>query len=756
MDKSNLARDSMPDLETYLKQTSALELARRSLIGAPVLVVISLIMLIGTPMLIDYGWWAAAEAALLIMLGVVRVWFALGFERRYELVGEKAVSQFSILTALQSLTLGVLAAMVIHKHWASQEVVLTVVLSAGVIAASTSALSVRQSARLIFLACVLGPFGVALFMVGGVFKATIILGYLVLMAFLVQDGGQAREANIRRMREHHSHHGERIKAENELRKLALVIEQSPESIVITNLDSEIEYVNDAFIRTTGYPQNEVIGKNPRFKQSGKTPEVCFRAMWAALSKGQSWKGELHNQRKDGSELIEMALITPLIQPDGTITHYVGIQEDITEKKQLEEELNNYHLHLEELVEQRTEQLAEAQQKAEAANQAKSIFLANMSHEIRTPMTAIIGLIALLRQDKPRPEQALKMASINTASEDLLSIINDILDISRIEAGKLDLNPTNFHLGSIFDHIQSLLGRQAKSKGLTLEVDQTNAPNWLWGDSIRLRQALLNLANNALKFTEQGTITLRIGKVEESGDEMLVRFEVEDTGIGIKPDELDGLFEAFEQATDTILCGQGTGLGLSITRHLAQLMGGEAGAISTLGVGSTFWFTARLRRGQAIESVIPSTGDGAEQVLRTHHQNSTILVVEDNAINFEVALIYLEALGMLVDRAENGFEAVAMSRANTYDLILMDIQMPLMNGLEATREIRSMSSNTNVPIVALTANIYEEDCQAYLEAGMDDVIAKPFETKQFYSTLAKWLAKPEKVELPETTGKSRHT
>ena len=224
--------------------------------------------------------------------------------------------------------------------------------------------------------------------------------------------------------------------------------------------------------------------------------------------------------------------------------------------------------------------------------------------------------------------------------------------------------------------------------------------------------------------------------------MLVRFEVQDTGIGIEPDELDGLFEAFEQATDSILRGQGTGLGLSITRHLAQLMGGEAGAVSTPGVGSTFWFTAMLRRGQAIESAIPLTGEGAEQLLRTHHQNSRILLVEDNAINLEVALIFLEALGLLVDSAENGLEAVAMSRANTYDLILMDIQMPLMNGLEATREIRSMSSDPNVPIVALTANIFEEDRQAYLEAGMNDVIGKPFEAKQLYSTLAKWLAKPE--------------
>ena len=744
MDNSKVTNDRIPDLETYLKRTSAIELARRSLIGAPVLVVISLIMLVSTPILNDYGWWAAVEAGLLILLGVIRVRFAMGFERRYELIGEKAILQFSFLTALQSLTLGVLAAMVIHKYWASQETVLTIVLSAGVIAASTSALSVRHSAHVIFLVCVLGPFGVALFMVGGAVKATIILGYLVLMAFLVQDGGQARQTNIRRMKEHHSYQEDRIQAENELRKLALVTEQSPESIIITNLEAEIEYVNDAFIRATGYSREEVIGKNPRFKQSGKTPEENYQLMWAALTKGQSWKGELHNQRKDGSEFTEMALITPLMQPDGTITHYVGIQEDITEKKQLEEELNNYHLHLEEMVVQRTEQLAKAQQQAEAANQAKSTFLANMSHEIRTPMTAIIGLISLLRRDEPRPEQAHKMASISTASEDLLSIINDILDISKIEAGKLSLNPTNFHLGSIFDHIQSLLARQANSKGLTIEIDQTDAPTWLWGDPIRLRQALLNLANNALKFTEQGTITLRTGRVEEFGDEMLIRFEVQDTGIGIKPDELDGLFEAFEQNTDTILCNQGTGLGLSITRHLAQLMGGKAGASSTPGVGSTFWFTARLRRGQAIESVTPLTGVDAEQVLRTHYQGSRILLAEDNAINLEVALIFLEAVGLVVDTAENGLEAVAMSRANTYDLILMDIQMPQMNGLEATREIRSMSSSPNVPIVALTANIYEEDRQAYLKAGMDDLIGKPFETKQLYSTIAKWLAKPHPI------------
>lgn len=528
---------------------------------------------------------------------------------------------------------------------------------------------------------------------------------------------------------------ERKRMEQELRKLAQVVEQSPESIVITNPDAEIEYVNQAFVQQSGYSREELLGRNPSIMQSGKTSPEQYRALWAALNRGRPWQGEFYNRRKDGSEFVASALIAPLSQPGGGISHYFAVSEDITEQKRLAEELENHRHGLEALVQQRTAHLIAAGEQAEAANRAKSAFLANMSHEIRTPLNAIVGFTQLLQESDLQPEKLEHLAKIDDAAGHLLTIIEDILDLSKIEAGKLNLEQTDFHLGTILDQVKSLLYEQTHAKELRMEVEQDSGLTWLRGDPTRLRQALLNYASSAVKFTAQGTITLRARQLDRQGEEFLVRFEVQDTGIGIAPAKLTGLFRPFEQAdTSTTRIHGGSGLGLAITRHLAQLMGGEAGAESEPGRGSTFWFTARLCRGQAIESAASS----AELQPAPRHLDARILLAEDNAINREVAVAMLASVGLTVDTAENGRVAVTMARATDYNLVLMDLQMPEMDGLEATRMIRCMAGKENLPILAMTAAVFQEDCQACLEAGMNGFIAKPIKLGELIATIARWL------------------
>jgi two-component system sensor histidine kinase/response regulator len=802
---------------------------------------------------------------------------------------------------------------------------------------------------------------------------------------------------------------ERKKAEEELQKLSSAIEQSQVSVVITDPNGTIEYVNPKFTQVTGYSFDEAVGQNPRILNAGFQSAEFYKGLWGTIKAGNVWQGELANKKKNGEIFWENVTISPLRNKEDQITHFVAVKEDITERKQASEALKNSEERLAQIInflpdptwviesegkvvtwnramealtgvaaedmvgrgnyeyalpfygERRPilidlvrewnpeyekkylsikkegntlvseshhpnlgdggmylmgtasllydaagqvagaieslrditerrhmeDELIEAKHLADEANKAKGDFLANMSHEIRTPMNAVIGMTHLALKTELTSKQRDYLRKIQSSANSLLSIINDILDFSKIEAGKLDMESIDFNLDEVMDNLANLVTVKAQEKK-DLEVLFAMAqgvPRFLVGDPLRLGQILINLANNAIKFTERGEIVVSTELLRQNEERVTLKFAVSDTGIGLTPEQAGKLFQSFSQAdTSTTRKFGGTGLGLAISKRLVEMMDGEIWVESQPGQGSTFNFTAtfgigkekakrrfatspdmrgmkvlvvddnptsreifqdmlesfsfevtlaasgkeglvelekapeetpielvimdwkmpgmdgietarRIRENPALKhipAIIMATAYGREDVMRKAEQLSLdgfllkpvspsllfdaimqafgkeiseasrrartkeqesetlqnirgarILLVEDNEINQQVAKEILEGAGLNVTLANDGQEAVDAVQKYNYDVVLMDVQMPVMDGYTATREIRNLKSEIrNVPIIAMTAHAMAGDEEKSLTAGMNGHVTKPIDPDQLFAALQKWIPPAE--------------
>ncbi len=661
------------------------------------------------------------------------------------------------------------------------------------------------------------------------------------------------------------------KSTAEFNKLSRAIERSPVAVVITDEKGSIEYVNPHFSKTTGYRPDEVLGKNPRLWKSEKMPEVFYRNLWSTIKSGSIWKGDFRNRKKNGDIYWVRASISPVTNQDGRIINFVDVMEDITLQKQINDELKI------------------AKETAEAATKIKSNFLANMSHEIRTPMNAIIGMSYLLEQTDLSVKQEDYLGKIRKSSENLLGLINDILDISKIEAGKLKIETIDFDLNYVFEKLFTILHLKAQEKGLELIYESAgDVPVYLRGDPLRLGQILLNLAGNAVKFTESGKVVISTKLISNDSDSVVIQFSVKDKGHGMTEKHMSKLFKPFSQAdsSTTRLFG-GTGLGLAISKGLIDNMHGKIWVESKFGKGSTFYFTVKLGiQKNRLHSVIKgicnyvlviSSDEVSENILHSYLEDfscksvlfdplkvlekgfsdsdifknenpdlvilensvsslicidvvkrirsvhildsvpviiisderrikkiqmsmaegeidlfltrpisqstlhdsilrllegkerlvsikeakfpeiekdldtirgARILLVEDNELNTQIAKEFLEQEGFKITTAVNGEDALnKFIYPEDFDLILMDLQMPVMDGYKAAKLIRHKKGFEDLPILAMTADAVSGAREKVIDAGMNDYITKPFDPEDVLKALIKWI-KPDSIRKTE--------
>lgn len=445
-------------------------------------------------------------------------------------------------------------------------------------------------------------------------------------------------------------------------------------------------------------------------------------------------------RRDGSTFYADVILTAIRGEGGSLVGFAKITRDVTERKRLQDELRAHQENLESIVQQRTEDLKVAKEAAEAASRAKSAFLSMVSHELRTPMNGIMGTLALARRQTSDAGLLDYLGKADRSAKQLLGIINDVLDIARIEADRLTIASTPFLAGEILAHVRDNLEDLARSKGLDFSFVLPDAlrQQGFIGDPTRITQVLINIVGNALKFTKSGYVRVRLETRKNSEHVSVLRFEVEDTGIGIRQEDTARIFNSFEQvdATATRQYG-GTGLGLALAKALTEAMGGRIGVVSRLGIGSTFWFEILVG-----ECAAPGEHDESLQAERLRktllERHGRILLVEDEPLTREIGQTLLLDAGLEVETAQDGQEAVQAAGTGAFDMILMDMNMPRMGGLEAALCIRNMQSHQHTPIIALTANAFAEDRDRCIRAGMNDFMTKPFTPEVLYQVVLRWL------------------
>ena len=574
---------------------------------------------------------------------------------------------------------------------------------------------------------------------------------------------------------------EEVRASREM--LRLVMDNIPQLIFWKDRNSVYLGCNKMFSEAAGMAVDEIVGKNDYDLPWNKEESDWFRQCDRDVMEKDVARLNIQETlgRADGRKSWINTCKIPLHDSDGKVIGVLGTIEDITQRKLAEAELIQHREHLEDLVKLRTAELTAAKEQAEVANQAKSVFLAHMSHEIRTPLNGVVGMTSLLMGTELDARQRDYAGSIRNSSEVLLTVINDILDYSRIEAGKLEFAALDFTLRSTLQNVIDLLGLEARQKGLALtgRIDPA-IPKVLRGDPDRLQQVLLNLVNNAIKFTAEGSVTMRVELRREEAERVELYFEVTDTGIGIPVELRDRLFQSFSQLdSSTTRKYGGTGLGLAICKRLVEMMHGMIGVESSPGKGARFWFTVILANSafpvreqpgsdlnRQTEDIIllpllhsdTGTDHGretnvvAEEGLITEGNDKVnILVADDCTTNQKVALLMLAQMGYAAHAVANGREALEQLAQNQYELVLMDMEMPELDGLQATREIRlGHAGNSGIGIIAMTANAMQGDREKCLAGGMDDYIAKPIDPKLLFRKINGWLEKAKADGVAQNT------